>query len=505
MAENYPLVEQREYGRAERRGGILKKRARREEDDLPRIAAHQVRVFRVGEEYVADYGQLRADDPLVVSASSVTVVDQRADVPVVVETRIPSAQAGEFTVRVTYFSNVVDPCAVVRDGVTEVEALLLAQLLAVPGLTEDGSDLPIVESASVRSRIDARLTAYHEMRPAEVSGLKVRCGQVEVRTPEEQAAHLTEMEHADLVQEAALRREILGAELALKQEELRSLKAEREARNAHALAMMEEENRQRRDSLISRFRRSSESEEQEHDLTLRGQRNRSTRAEIQEDINLLGTDPLGAAYLAFRSGEISADELSRRLHEAERDRLGRSEEWTREDREYDMRRQAVRREEERWRIERADTQRQLNRVDQREDAAAQRAEDARRWNLEHKDQQLKYEEGRADAQRWERDEREWAQQQLAVRADLYKQGIARGLFDSTGYDPGTLINSVGNVPNSPGRPSRDGEVEAEVQGELNDGSRAADDGTAAAGRDTDDAEDAVLDFGGTDQEASLVD
>lgn len=93
MAENYPLVEQREYARAGKRGGFLSRRVARDDEELPRVAAHHVRVFRVGEEYVEDHGQLRSDDRTVVEASSVTVVDRRVEVPVVVETRIPSAEA----------------------------------------------------------------------------------------------------------------------------------------------------------------------------------------------------------------------------------------------------------------------------------------------------------------------------------------------------------------------------------------------------------------------------
>ncbi|CAM5472577.1 hypothetical protein [Streptomyces aurantiogriseus] len=533
MAETYPLVEQREYGRPERRGGILRRRTTREEGDLPRVAAHQVRVFRVGEEYVEDHGELRADDPVVLAASSVTVVDRRAEVPVVVETRIPSADAGEFTVRVTYFSRVIDPCAVVRDGITDVEALLLAQLLAVPGLTEDGSDLPVADSSTVRNRIDARLTAYHEMRPSDVSGLRVRCGQVEVRTPQEQAAHLAELERVrreqerDLVlaerqQKAALDRAIREAELALKEEEIRSLQAQRKERNRHKEELDKEYNRQEHDTLRTKYTRLAESDQQDHELDLGVRRNDTVRAELAKDVNLIGNDPLGAAFLAFRSGEISADELSRRLHDAEKDGYARQDEWTRVDREYELQRHSVQRDDERWRLQRADQQRELTRKEEREEMAARRREQSRRWDLEHEDRLRRRQEERADAERWDRDEREWAKEQLAVRATLGKQAIDRGLFDSTMYDAGAFINSVGDVPQgqgqgqgrtpggrSEGRRTRGGELAgdapaeltADAKGEPHRASRPAPDSSATDGE----TDDALLDFGGTDQEASLGD
>ena len=504
MAEKYPLVEQREYGRPEKRGGLWRKRVTRGDDELPRVAAHQVRVFRVGEEYVEDHGQLRSGDPVVVDASSVTVVDRRIEVPVVVETRIPSAEAGDFTVRAWFHCTVTDPCAVVRDGVTDVEALLLSHLREVPGLTEDGSDLPVGDTAAVRTRIDARLTAYHEMRPSVVSGIRARHGVIEVLTPEEVSAYVAEMERTrrdcerdrqreEMEQEAALDRALREAELELKREEIRSLQAVRKERN-----------RQQEETLRSGYERESGAEQQDYELQIERRRNRFTRAEIEDDIKLIGSDPVAADYLAWRNGDISADELSQRLHRAEERWDSRKDDRLRLDRDYELTRRGLDREDERWQVERDDRRHELTRKEEREETAAEREEKARRWGLEHQDALRRRIEKREDAKELQRDQHELAKQQLTVRATLGKQAIDRGLFDSTMYDAGAFINSVGDVPYNQTTPQGGGseapqpELKGEVKGALRRAPErpASDTGTAADDTDVDD-------FDPANQEGSL--
>ncbi|MGA5896534.1 hypothetical protein [Streptomyces venetus] len=504
MAEKYPLVEQREYGRPEKRGSIWRKRMTRADEELPRVAAHQVRVFRVGEEYVEDHGQLRADDPVVVDASSVTVVDRRIEVPVVVETRIPSAEAGDFTVRACFHCTVTDPCAVVRDGVTDVEALLLAHLREVPGLTEDGSDLPIVDTAAVRTRIDARLTAYHEMRPSVVSGIRARHGVIEVLTPEEMSAYVAELERTrrererdrqreEMEQQAALDRALREAELELKREEIRNLQAVRKERN-----------RQEEETLRTGYERGAGVEQQDYELAIERRRNRFTRDEITDDLQLIGSDPLSADFMAWRNGDISADELSKRLHAAEERRDTRQDDRLRLDRDYEFQRHGLDRDDQRWKIERDDRRQELTRKEEQDETAARRHEDARRWDLEHEDRLRQRQEERADAKELQRDQREWAKEQLSVRATLGKQAIDRGLFDSTMYDAGAFINSVGDVaynqsPAQGGGPEMpQAELKGEVKGELRRGSRR----TAETEPATDDMDEAD-DFDPANQEGRL--
>ncbi|WP_037836307.1 hypothetical protein [Streptomyces sp. NRRL F-5650] len=497
MAENYPLVEQREYGRAARRGGLLSRRVMRDEDELPRVAAHQVRVFRVGEQYVEDHGQLRSDDPTVVAASSVTVVDRRVEVPVEVETRIPSAEAGDFTVRTTFYCTVTDPCAVVRDGVTDVEALLLAHLRAVPGFVEEGSDRPIVDSLAVRDRIDARLTAYHEMRPAVLSGLRARHGVVEVLTPTELADALAKededrrklewtREREEREQEAALRRALLETELEIRREELRN-----------TTALRKEHHRQEEETLRSRYEREAGAEQQQYELAQQAQRNRFTRAELGEDFALIGADPSAADFLAWRNGDITADELAKRLDSRKQT-----------DREADLQRRSFDREDERWNLEREDRRYELNRAEKREDAADRRREETRRWDLEHEDALRRRQEERADAERLQSHEREWAKDVLDVKAQLSRQAIERGLFDSVTRDAGEFINGVGDVPykqSADGRGMTQGDAKGELEGAAKVPERGdrPDRGRGDPDIDIDYDDDGDLDLGGTDSEASL--
>ncbi|MET9964479.1 hypothetical protein ABZZ80_00770 [Streptomyces sp. NPDC006356] len=494
MAEKYPLVEQREYARAGKRGGLLSRRVARTDDELPRVAAHHVRVFRVGEEYVEDHGQLRSDDRTVVAASSVTVVDRRVEVPVVVETSIPSAEAGDFTVRTTFYCTVTDACAVVRDGITDVEALLLSHLRSVPGFVEDGSDRAIVDSLAVRDRIDARLTAYQEMRPAVLSGLRARHGAVEVLTPTELADALAKededrrklewtREREEREQEANLRRALLETELEIRREELRNLSA-----------VSKERNRQEEERLRNRYQRDEDAVQQEYDLQRQAERNRAIRAELAEDFRVTGADPSAADYLAMRTGDITADELAQRLDSRRR-----------ADHEAELQRLSADREDERWNLEREDRRYELTRADEREDAVERRREDFRRWDVEHEDELRHRQERRADAERLQRDEREWAKEVLKAKAALSKEAIARGLFDGMPSGPGEFINGVSEVtvkPQPDGRelPQEDepGELEqAATTSEPDDRPR------RAAGPDIDIDDDGDIDLGGTDSEASL--
>ncbi|MFE2281409.1 hypothetical protein ACFXAE_30080 [Streptomyces sp. NPDC059454] len=506
MAENYPLVEQREYRRPEKRVGWLNKRSVRDEDELPLIAAHQVRVFRVGEDYVEDPGHLRPDDPLVTGASSVTVVDRRVEVPAVVETRIPSAEAGDFTVRTTFYCTVTDACAVVRDGVTDIEALLLGHLREVPGLTEDGSDLPIVDSDAVRERIDARLTAYHEMRPATLSGLRVRHGLVEVLTPAELAEDIAKLQEErrqrerdrvrqEWEQETALKRSLLETELELKREELRSTSALHRERNRQDEALEAEFGRQKLEKLLSRFRHESGADDQRHELTQQSERDRFNREQLREDVQLIGSDPILADLQAWRQGDITADELSQRLHADEERRAGLTDRRRRAALEDELTRRGFDRDEARWRVEQDDRRKALERQVELEEAAALQREESRRWNLEHEDGVRARDEVRQDAQQRERDRQEQRREELAAWTTLTTKAFDRGLFDGQLTDPGTHINRVRDISRDQDRQTPDHGPGREVPG--------ASTRSIPQGETTFDADDADLDLGGTDSEANL--
>ncbi|GAA3803422.1 hypothetical protein GCM10022403_041800 [Streptomyces coacervatus] len=409
MADRYPLVEQREFGRAGKRVGFLARRQARSDDELPRLAPHEVRVFRVGADYIEDSGQLRPDHGMVVEATSVTVVDRSVGVPVVVEMRIPSAEAGDFTLRTTFHCTVTDARAVVRDGVTDVEALLLGYLRSVPGLAEEGGDLGITDSALVRRRIDARLTAYQEMQPPQVSGLRALPGAVDVLTPEELAAHVREVEEARRRRD----KERFEEELALEK-----------ARADSEMELLREQHRQELERLRMSYERDSSAVGQQHDLTLKAQKNRFDRDQVTEDLRVLRDDPAAAEVLAHHRED--AGPLAERMREDEQRRYEREMELARLEQEELERRNAVEWEQQRFRLERGDRIRESHRQDRREDEAARRE----------------------DMHMLRNEQREWREKMLSAEHDLKKQAIARGHGDSSHVDMDDLIkvNSAQYAP-----------------------------------------------------------
>ncbi|WP_420034416.1 hypothetical protein ACN2WE_19495 [Streptomyces sp. cg28] len=441
MAHGYPLVEQREYGTAQLRGSWLTKRRTRDDGDLPRIAAHQVRVFRVGDEYVEDPGQARPGDGLAVTASSVTVVDRRVGVPIVVETGVPSGEVGDFTMRTTFHCTVTDACAVVRDGVTDVEALLLGYLRGIPGLVEDGGDLRIVDAAQARRRLEARLTAYQEMRRPEISGLRVLPVAVEVLTPAELAEHVRAMEDERL----ALERDRVSGERAQERarwEAEKDLLLEELGRKND---LVKELNRQERETLRNRYEREEGAEGQEYELGRKRLLNRFRRQEVAEDRQLIGDDPAAADLNALHNGDIDSDTVAARMREDRAQRYERADHLAQLKQEYLERIEALEREENRTLLERDDRAWELRHRANREEAAAKRLEEGRRWDREQDDAVRRRQAEREEAQLQRQEQREWADRLLSANHDLKARAIDRGLLDDTSTDMGAFINSVGDV------------------------------------------------------------
>src|SRR5262245_5392003 len=124
-APSYPIVIGRGLDEARRRGPLGIRSARREVDEMIRPdAGHHVLVYKVDNDYVLDNGGRSGRDEQVVRASHVSVVDMRREAPVVVEFPVPSKDSAEFTVRVTFGCTVTDPITIVRDGITDPQAIL---------------------------------------------------------------------------------------------------------------------------------------------------------------------------------------------------------------------------------------------------------------------------------------------------------------------------------------------------------------------------------------------
>lgn len=165
-------------------------RRQRSPDELPQRAAHHAVVYRVDGRYVLGSG-----DADVVGADRVSLVDVRREVPVTVEMSIPSADAGEFHLRVTFACTVTDPVAVVRENVQAAQSIL-DYLQRDSRLGRLGLDLRMEEVNRLRRDVSARVRAYTEVIPPDVRGLDVRLLAVEVPAPPDLTQVRSEMRAA---------------------------------------------------------------------------------------------------------------------------------------------------------------------------------------------------------------------------------------------------------------------------------------------------------------------
>jgi len=304
----YPLVDERPYGRPQNRVGRFRKRYVRSDGDLPGLAAHHVRVFRIGDRYIEEHGLAGPEDETVVNASSVTVVDCRVRVPVVAELELPSSGVDVFTLHITFLCTVRNAGTVVRDGVTDAANLLKGYVREIPGLDDEAADLPTTEVAQVRRKVEARLTAYLEMRPPALSGLEVVFSELVVLSPEDLATHLRVMEKGALERQ----RELFEAERVREREE-----------SLQRYKLMEERHRQELARLETDYAEQLRARTQNQNLTLTAQRNDFRRAETVEDLRIIGNDPAAADLNAVNAGDMNTTEYADRLRGREERELDR--------------------------------------------------------------------------------------------------------------------------------------------------------------------------------------
>jgi len=180
MAGSYPIVTQLELGDPAKRW----RGKRRDKSEIPTIRAHEVLVWRVGDEYVVDSRQLSDSDDVVVDASSVSVVSVRPGTEVAVFFEIDSQDASVFTVKVTFVCSVTDAAAVVRAGQVSVADTLLAYLRGYQDLFNIGLKYPITAINDVRTEMAFQVKAYMTLRPPEVPGTQIgSVPTVQVKTP----------------------------------------------------------------------------------------------------------------------------------------------------------------------------------------------------------------------------------------------------------------------------------------------------------------------------------
>jgi hypothetical protein len=211
MASSYPIVSQIELNDPARRW--LGKR--REAYEIPKIKAHEVLVWRVGDRYIRDARQLRRSDDIVVDASSVSVVNVRPGTEVEVSFEIDSQDASEFTIKVTFVCSVRQPEVVVEDGQVTAADTLLAYLRGYQELFNVGLKYPTTAINDVRTEMAVQVKAYMALHPPIIPGIEIApSATVQVQTPEQQAryediarAHRINVRQQDQEAELAARRQ----------------------------------------------------------------------------------------------------------------------------------------------------------------------------------------------------------------------------------------------------------------------------------------------------------
>ncbi|MEV7233953.1 hypothetical protein AB0N06_08155 [Streptomyces sp. NPDC051020] len=438
IRRTYPLVEERVLAPAPRTGRRFWNRPTRSHDELPRVAAHQVLVYRTGDQYLTDHGVRGPQDEAVLNAGSVTVVDCRTAVLVTVGTDVPSAETDGFTVQVAFHCTVTDPVAVVREGVTDVESRLLGYLRALPGLTDVTQEWPLEAGKEVSRRLTARLISYLEMEPPRIAGLSVGDPYLTVLTPEEFAAQQRRADEErrereqDRVKEAVRReRELMEHE---REKELERMDAERKA--------LEMRHQQELEDLRRAYTHRTDAEDQHYTQNLKRKDNEFERTEVLKDIDDFGTDPANTDILAQRRGEIAYSELAERQRETDRLRRERQREDEERHWEYAERRRHAEREDLRYSLEREDRHREVDRQDQRAALDAAREEQREQRAADREDRLRRRAEQREDvlADRAERHHR--ADRRDSINQELGRQMINRGLLDNAPLDARAFVERL---------------------------------------------------------------
>ncbi|MGW7330771.1 hypothetical protein ACWGIU_19670 [Streptomyces sp. NPDC054840] len=434
----YPLVEERVLAPAPRTGRRFWNQPTRSHDELPRVSAHQVLVYRTGDQYLTDHGVRGPGDETVLNAGSVTVVDCRTAVPVTVGTDVPSAETDGFTVQVAFHCTVTDPVAVVREGVVDVESRLLGYLRALPGLTDVTQEWPLEAGKEVSRRLTSRLISYLEMEPPRIAGLSVGDPYLTVLTPQEFADQQRRADEERREREHDRVKEAVRRERALMEHEREK---ERERMDAERKAL-EMRHQQELDDLRRSYTQRTDAEDQHYTHSLKRKDNEFERIEAIKDLEDFGTDPANTDVLAQRRGEIGYSELAERQRESDRVRHERKREE--EDRHWESaeRRRNADREDLRYTWEREDRHREVDRQDHRAVLDAAR-EDQREERAADRDDKLRQRaDQREDLLADRAEQRHRADRRDNINQELGRQMINRGLLDNAPLDARAFVERL---------------------------------------------------------------
>ncbi|MFD0571303.1 hypothetical protein ACFQ0T_21520 [Kitasatospora gansuensis] len=367
------------------------------------MAAHEVLVFRVEGRHVLDTGRRQLHDEQLVNATHVSVVDLSRNVLVTARLTIPSAEAAEFTVDVTFNCSVMDAAMVVQEGQDDAERVLLAYLRRHKRFFELGLDFRIADISEFRRSVNAQVMAYTAVTPPQVPGLAVAYASVQVMEPEE----------------------LIGFEKQRRDQGRSNVLATEKLTYNHQLDFT----RQRQDQLRQNHQRTHERgqdlESQEHQQMLAREAREFARREAIRTAEVIGDDPDAAAYWVEASGQMTAAELRdqllrrdelRQQEQQERRALDREDRLRRQDRQWEVQRERI----EVKRHRRAELEDRI-RLDQKEKAALDRALVA-------------------DQQANERADRAW---ERTATLEVVRDLIKRGHGDQTFVDVERMLDKLG--------------------------------------------------------------
>lgn len=386
MNAPYPIVDQRNLAPVPPRKLFGAKRTRTF-DEIPQGKANHRLVYRIDGDYLLDNAALPLDSPEVLSATHVSLVDVARDVEVVVQLDIPSKDADNFTLRVTFVCTVTDATALVREGSPEVASTLRAYLKGHHRLFELGLDYPLKEVNQARRKLNAQVKAFTTVNPPFFVGLTAELASTELLTPDEVAT----------------------LEKTLREQERQYAIERRKQTDQFDLRDGE-----------TRYTHFDEARSQRHRFGLDAERRDYERDQYHKQLEAVAADAESALILALTNREITAKEFAEEITRREQEQLetsraetARQREWEREDTRWEQEYSRLR-----WNAERED----------------------RREELRHRAHQL--DQGREDDRRREEWERADQNRKRELSAALITELVRRGFLDTANLNVEEVVNTV---------------------------------------------------------------